>query len=141
MLLRAKPFPVSFSFLVNSTHIYLPMKMKQCSETSAYKLQTPGNYPKESIQQTVTSLFTKARNMKFRFYGHYNTLHNPRLHHQTNPNSIVRNVHLKISSPLSFKPVEETLDSRTVLTCLLFLYNIFLLKKFSHVHRVAKSRY
>jgi hypothetical protein len=23
----------------------------RCSETSAYKLQTPGNYPKESIQQ------------------------------------------------------------------------------------------
>ena len=23
----------------------------ECSETSAYKLQTPGNYPKESIQQ------------------------------------------------------------------------------------------
>jgi len=30
----------------------MPMKMEQteCSETSAYKLQTPGNYPKESIQ-------------------------------------------------------------------------------------------
>jgi len=28
------------------------MKMEQteCSETSAYKLQTPGNYPTESIQ-------------------------------------------------------------------------------------------
>jgi len=43
-----------FSFLVHSTHIYLPMKMEQteCSKTSAYKLQTPGNYPKESIQRT-----------------------------------------------------------------------------------------
>jgi hypothetical protein len=39
-----------FSFLVHSTHIYLPMKMEQCSETSAYKLQTPGNYPKEIMQ-------------------------------------------------------------------------------------------
>jgi len=30
------------------------MKMEQteCSETSAYKIQTPGNYPKESIQHT-----------------------------------------------------------------------------------------
>jgi len=29
------------------------MKMEQteCSETSAYKIKTPGNYPKESIQQ------------------------------------------------------------------------------------------
>jgi hypothetical protein len=29
------------------------MKMEQCSETSAYKLQTPGNYPEESIQQNT----------------------------------------------------------------------------------------
>jgi len=28
------------------------MKMEQCSETSAYKIQTPGNYPEESIQYT-----------------------------------------------------------------------------------------
>jgi len=29
------------------------MKMEQteCSETSAYKIQTPGNYPEEDIQQ------------------------------------------------------------------------------------------
>jgi hypothetical protein len=34
-------------------HTYLPMKMEQteCSETSAYKIQTPGNYQEESIQQ------------------------------------------------------------------------------------------
>jgi hypothetical protein len=31
------------------------MKMKQtdCSETSAYKIQTPGNYMEESIQQGI----------------------------------------------------------------------------------------
>jgi len=31
------------------------MKMEQteCSETSAYEYQTPGNHPKESIQQVV----------------------------------------------------------------------------------------
>jgi len=31
------------------------MKMRQteCSEMSAYKIQTPGNYPKQSIQQAV----------------------------------------------------------------------------------------
>jgi hypothetical protein len=35
-------------------HIYPPMKMEQteCSETSAYKIQMPGNYPAESIQNT-----------------------------------------------------------------------------------------
>jgi hypothetical protein len=32
------------------------MKMEQCSETSAYKIQTPGNYPEESIQQFNTWL-------------------------------------------------------------------------------------
>jgi len=34
---------------------YLPMKMEQteCSKTSAYKFQTPGNHPKESIQHSV----------------------------------------------------------------------------------------
>jgi hypothetical protein len=32
------------------------MKMEQieCSETSAYKIQTPGNHPEENIQQTYT---------------------------------------------------------------------------------------
>jgi len=31
---------------------YLPTKMEQtkCSETSAYKIQTPGKYPGENIQ-------------------------------------------------------------------------------------------
>ena len=33
-------------------HIYPPMKMEEteCSETLANKIQTPGNYPEESIQ-------------------------------------------------------------------------------------------
>jgi hypothetical protein len=30
----------------------------ECSETSAYKLQTPVNYPEESIQQKVLCYFT-----------------------------------------------------------------------------------
>jgi len=38
-----------------TTHIYLAMKIEQtkCSEMSAYKLQTPGIYPKENNQQQV----------------------------------------------------------------------------------------
>jgi len=34
-------------------YTYLPMKMEQteCSETSAYKIQTPDNYPEENIPQ------------------------------------------------------------------------------------------
>jgi len=38
-------------------YTYLPMKVEQteCFETSAYKIQTPGNYPEESIQQDKAS--------------------------------------------------------------------------------------
>jgi hypothetical protein len=38
---------------VGVLYTYLPMKMEQteCSETSAYKIQMPGNYPEENIQQ------------------------------------------------------------------------------------------
>jgi hypothetical protein len=32
----------------------MKMEETQCSETSAYKIQTPGNYPEENIQNTVT---------------------------------------------------------------------------------------
>jgi len=51
------------SNLVHSTHNYLPMKMEQteCSETSAYKIQTPGNYPEESIQHSEHSVSLKSR--------------------------------------------------------------------------------
>jgi hypothetical protein len=48
---------------VDSTHIYLPMKMEEteCSETSAYKLQTPRYYPKEIIQTTEHGERLKSR--------------------------------------------------------------------------------
>ena len=37
-----------------SIFTHLPMKMEQteCSKTSAYTIQTPGNYPEENIQHT-----------------------------------------------------------------------------------------
>jgi hypothetical protein len=35
------------------------MEQTECSETSAYKIQTPGNYPEENIQQ-FKSLFVKV---------------------------------------------------------------------------------
>jgi len=41
------------------------MEQTECSETSAYTIQTPGNYPEESIQQEHgTPRKTKTRNMK-----------------------------------------------------------------------------
>ena len=41
------------------------MKMEQteCSETSTYKIQTPGNYQKESIQHTEHGESLKLRNI------------------------------------------------------------------------------
>jgi hypothetical protein len=40
------------------------MKMEQAesSETSAYKIQTPGNYPEENIQHTEHGESLKSRN-------------------------------------------------------------------------------
>ena len=39
------------------------MKLEQteCSETSAYKIQTPGNYPEESIQHSEHGESLKSR--------------------------------------------------------------------------------
>ena len=41
------------TFLKTIHTLYLPAYEDgtECSETSAYKIQTPGNYPEESIQQ------------------------------------------------------------------------------------------
>ena len=43
------------------------MKMEQteCSETSAYKIQTPGNYLKESIQHTEHGESLKLRILNY----------------------------------------------------------------------------
>jgi hypothetical protein len=43
---------------IQSLFTILPMKMEQteCSETSAYKIQTPGNYPEENIQHEYVAL-------------------------------------------------------------------------------------
>jgi hypothetical protein len=60
------PSPVTHQHFYNpvhSTHTYLPMKMEQteCSETSAYKLQTTGNYPKGSVQHLEHGESLKSR--------------------------------------------------------------------------------
>ena len=44
------------------------MEQTECSETSAYKTQTPGNYPKESIQRTE-----HGGSLKLRISWLYNT--------------------------------------------------------------------
>jgi len=64
---------------VDFTHIYLPMKMEQtgCSETLAYKIQAPGNYPKESIQHTEHGDSLKSRKVRVTnpFHGCTRYLH------------------------------------------------------------------
>jgi hypothetical protein len=37
-------------------YTYLPVKMEQteCSETSAYKIQTPGIYPEENTKEIIS---------------------------------------------------------------------------------------
>ena len=54
----------TFSYLL-ILHTYPPMKMEQteCSETSAYKIQTPGNYSEESIQHSEHGESLKSRNI------------------------------------------------------------------------------
>jgi len=61
---RAKPFPVWIPHhLSNLVILHLPAYENGtvCSETSAYKIQTPGNYPEESIQQTEHGESLKSR--------------------------------------------------------------------------------
>jgi len=42
-------------------YVYPPMKMGQCSETLAYKIQSPGNYPEESVQNSEHGEILKSR--------------------------------------------------------------------------------
>jgi len=47
------------------------MKMEQteCSETSAYQIQTPGNYPEENIQHTEHGESFKSRITLLGYYA------------------------------------------------------------------------
>jgi hypothetical protein len=59
-----------------SFYTYLPMKMEQteCSETSAYKIQTPGNYPEENTQHTDTWRKSEIKNFHVVYAVHYDTI-------------------------------------------------------------------
>ena len=52
------------------TSYHLPMKMEQieCSETSAYIIQTPGNYPKENIIYSEHGESLKLRTNQLMMY-------------------------------------------------------------------------
>jgi hypothetical protein len=51
-LFRAKPFHVKYPHTLNRSHISHAYEdgIERCSETFAFKLQTPGNNPEESIR-------------------------------------------------------------------------------------------
>ena len=59
---QAQPSLISIPQLFSnySLFTYLPMTMEktECSEKSAYKIQTPWNYPEENIQQNKLLLAT-----------------------------------------------------------------------------------
>jgi len=40
------------------------MEQTECSETSAYKIHTPGNYPKENIQQKYITYKIKKKSIQ-----------------------------------------------------------------------------
>jgi hypothetical protein len=58
-------FPYKYPNILKLSHSsYLPVYEDgtECSETSAYKIQTPGNYPEENIQHGETA---KVSNQEF----------------------------------------------------------------------------
>jgi len=57
-------YMTTFQNTLSVPSLYPPMKMEQteCSETSAYKIQTSGNYPEESIQHSEDGESLKSRN-------------------------------------------------------------------------------
>jgi hypothetical protein len=62
------PYGYPSNSIIWSFYIYLPMKMEQteCSETSAYKIQKPGNYPEEKIQHTKHGENLKSRIIEYK---------------------------------------------------------------------------
>ena len=42
----------------------MKMEQKECCETSAYKIQMPGNYPEENIQHTEHGESLNSRRQK-----------------------------------------------------------------------------
>jgi len=53
------------------------MKIEQteCSESSANKIQTPGNYPAESIQISVSVIKKNSFNVVYRIFALYSEIH------------------------------------------------------------------
>ena len=68
----AKPFPYKYSNILKRSHSsYLSAYEDgtECSETSAYKIQTSGNYPEESIRHSEHGESLKSRMLKWRHFS------------------------------------------------------------------------
>jgi hypothetical protein len=50
------------------------MEQIECSETSAYKIQTPGNHPEENIQHTEHGESLKSKILSCVYEFTFNTL-------------------------------------------------------------------
>ena len=64
-------FPYKYSNILKPSHSsYLSAygDGTECSETSAYKTQTPGNYPEESVQHSEHGESLKSRLIQYCFY-------------------------------------------------------------------------
>ena len=74
---QAKPSPVWIPQLFSTLVIIYLLAYEdetECSETSAYKIQTPGNYPEENIQRNLYCLRTDSVGLcvmllRYRFSG------------------------------------------------------------------------
>ena len=74
--LQAKPSLICISQLFSNLVIIYLLAYEdgtECSETSAYKIQTPGNYPEENIQQCkiIPELWTQ-HHLNPRWKVHFN---------------------------------------------------------------------
>jgi len=69
-----------------------PMKMEQteCSETSAYKIQTPGNHPEESIQHSGHGESLKTRIL---YFTHQSIIQEPLLNSSSEKLSLPKTEH------------------------------------------------
>jgi hypothetical protein len=59
--IKFRAFPLWLELFVVYTRLPVCEDGTECSETSAYELQTPGNYPKESIQHLEHGESLKSR--------------------------------------------------------------------------------
>jgi len=92
---------------VGELFTYLPMKMEEteCSETSAYKIQTSGNYSEENIQQDMNPHLHRIKCVQLSYFIHsFNSLSYNRSKASSkvsSPHSAIQSflVQIRVSSP------------------------------------------